>query len=213
MSQGSAVIGNDLIVKGDLRSAGRVEVHGYVEGKVSCEHLLVHPGGRVHGTVDVGSAEVNGTVQGRARVRNTIAIGSTGKVAGDVRYGRIAMVDGGELMADLRNVPPELTGDFHVVVRRGKSVALTTADIHAVDPDNSADELTYRISAPSQGHVARAAFPAMAIDSFTQAELAAGKILFVHDGTTAGGGGFKVQVVDRSGAESGPAQAVTVAVV
>lgn len=212
-SQGSAVIGTDLVVKGDLRSNGRIEVHGYVEGKVTCDHLLIHPGGRVLGTIDAGNADVHGSFQGRARVRNVISIGSTGKVSGDVRYGGIALTDGGELSADVRNVPPELSGDFHVVVRRGRSVALTPADITAFDPDNTAEELTYRVTALSQGHIARVAATATAIDSFTQAELQTGEIVFVHDGTTAGSGGFDVRVVDRSGGESGPPQKVTVAVI
>lgn len=213
LANGSAVIGNDLVVKGDLRSSGRIEVHGLVEGKVSCEHLTVHPSGRVLGTIEVGSADVSGTLQGRARIRNTIAIGSTGKVAGDVRYGRIAMVEGAELMADVRNIPPELGGDFHIVVRRGRTVTLTRADIDAVDPDNTADELTYRVTAPSQGHIARSAFPTMAIDNFTQAELAAGRIVFVHNGNGTGNGSFDVTVTDASGNASGAPTTVTVAVV
>lgn len=213
LPNGSAVIGADLIVRGEIRSKGSVEVHGYVEGKVNCEHLLIHPSGRVNGTVDAGNVEVNGTMEGRARVRNTIAIGSTGKVNGDVRYGSLAMVAGGELVADVRNIPPELAGDFHIVVRRGRSVALTTADIHAHDPDNTADELTYRVSAPSQGIIARSSAQASSIDSFTQAELESGRILFVHDGSSTGGGSFDVRVLDKSGADSGPPRKVTVAVV
>jgi cytoskeletal protein CcmA (bactofilin family) len=207
------VIGNDLVVKGEIRSLGRVEVHGFVEGKVSCDHLLIHPGGRVLGTIETGNADINGTMQGRARVRNTIAIGSTGKVSGDVRYGNITLSDGGELLGDLRNIPPELEGDFQIVVRKGRSVALTTADITAFDPDNAASELNFRVASPSQGHIARAASPAVAIDSFTQAELEAGGILFVHDGASGGDGSFDVRVFDGSGADSGAARTVTVAVV
>lgn len=211
--QSSGVIGQDLSVKGEIRSSGRVEVHGYVEGKVNCEHLLVHPSGRVFGTIDVGSAEINGTIQGRTRVRQVIAIGSSGKVSGDVRYGKITLTSGGELLADLRNVPPELSGDFHVVVRKGRTVALTTADIHAFDPDDKADHLSYTVGAPTNGHVSRAGTASTPIDTFTQAELEAGKILFVHDGSGSSDGSFEVTVSDRSGASSGAPRKVIVSVV
>lgn len=210
---GSAIIGSDLRVKGDVRSKGSIEVHGLVEGTVTCEHLVVHSGGRVHGIIEAGSAEVAGVLEGRTKVRNVISIGRTGKVSGDVRYGTIALADGGELVADVRNVPPELGGDFHVVVRRGRAVVLTTADIHAFDPDNTAEELTYNVSSVEQGHVALASTPGRAVASFTQADLAAGKVMFVHDGSSGGGTSFGVEVVDRAGATSGGAQKVTVAVV
>ena len=210
---GAAIIAEDLIVTGEIRNGGHVEVRGYVEGTVSAERVSIHPGGRVFGTLLADNAEVFGTMQGKVAIKQLMNIGSTGVVSGDVRYGKLAMAAGGDLSADVRNVPPEVTGDFHLVVRRGRSVPITTTDLTAFDPDDSSEQLTYHVSAPANGYVSRASAPSTPIDHFTQAELAAGSMLFVHDGSGSAVAGFEVVVTDHAGASSGAARSVTVAVI
>lgn len=202
------VIGPDLIVKGEIRNGGIIEVQGYIEGSVAAEHLIVHDGGRVFGTVRADAADVNGRVQGTVAVKNLVNIGSTGIVAGDVRYGKLALATGGNLEADVRNVPPELAGDFEIAVRRGRSVKITPADLTAIDPDNASNELTYRVEAVRGGEIQLASSTAT---SFTDADIRAASVTFVHDGN-ADQASFDVQVTDKSGATSGPPRTVTVLV-
>jgi cytoskeletal protein CcmA (bactofilin family) len=210
---GGAIIGEDLIVKGEIRSGGRIEVRGYIEGSVSAEHVSIQPGGRVFGTLTADSAEVFGTMQGKVAIKQLINIGSTGVVSGDVRYGRLSMAAGGDLSADVRNVPPEITGDFHLIVRRSRSVSITTTDLTAFDPDDTSEQLVYAVTQPVNGYVSRTAAPTMPIDRFTQAELAAGGMLFVHDGSSGANASFDVVVSDHAGASSGAPRTVTVAVI
>jgi hypothetical protein len=146
-------------------------------------------------------------------VRKVLGISGTGVVRGDVRYGQILMSEGGELSAELRNVPPEVVGDFQVVVRRGKSVVVTNADISAIDPDNTASELMFSVTKPFNGYLARSAATGQPIERFTQEELAAGSIMFVHDGNGGADAGFEVVVIDKAGASSGAPKAVQVSVV
>ena len=209
---GGAIIAEDLIVKGEIRNGGHIEVRGYIEGSVSAEHVSIHPGGRVFGTMNADNADVHGTMQGKVAIKQLINIGSTGVVSGDVRYGRLSMAAGGDLSADVRNVPPEITGDFHLVVRRRRSVPITTTDLTAFDPDDSSEQLVYSVSRPVNGYVSRAMAPTTPIDSFSQAELAAGGMLFVHDGSGGGDASFDVVVTDHAGASSGAPRSVTVAV-
>ena len=44
------------------------------------------------------------------------------------------------------NDAPTITGDLAITLNQGGSVVLTTADFRAVDPDNSAGELTFTVS-------------------------------------------------------------------
>lgn len=209
----NALIGEDLVVIGEIRNGGTIEVHGLIEGRIAAERVVIHPGGRVIGAIAVENAEVHGLIEGNVSVRKLLGIGGTGIVRGDVRYGQILMSAGGELTAELRNVPPEIVGDFQVVVRRGRSVAITTADIAASDPDDSASNLEFTVARPTNGFIARAGAARQPIDRFTQSELAAGGIVFVHDGNGAGEAGFEVVVMDKAGATSGAPQAVQVSVV
>lgn len=101
--------------------------------------------------------------------------------------------------AELRNVPPKLAGDLDVTVKRGRSVVITTEDLTAIDPDDSADELSYAVSNASNGIVALAANAGVSVDRFTQADIEAGRVLFVHDGGDSNTASFDVLVSDESG--------------
>ena len=122
------------------------------------------------------------------------------------------MEQGGELSANVRNVPPELAGDLELLVGRGKSVQVTTMDLTALDPDNEAHELTFTVSNGFNGFVAFSAAPGHQIDRFTQLDLESGTVFFVHDGSTSNSAGFDVVARDTEGASSGPARTVSVIV-
>jgi cytoskeletal protein CcmA (bactofilin family) len=207
-----AVIGGDLVVQGAIRNAQEVEVWGSVLGAIAAERIVIHPGGRVVGTLDVGAADVHGLLDGRVRVRNLINIGKTGVVHGDVRYGQLALAPGGDLAAEVRNVPPDLAGDFEMTVKRGGYVRITVADLSASDLEDGAHLLTYSVSNAASGFVALVSAPATNIQSFTQADIAAGSVIFVHDGTSGATAGFDVELRDSQGATAGPARHVSVAV-
>ena len=78
---------------------------------------------------------------------------------------------------------PTITGDLAITVNKSQTVILTTTDFHAVDPGHTASQLTFTVSNPTNGHVAFAANPGIPITSFTEADLEAGNVLFVHDGS------------------------------
>lgn len=211
-SQGIAVISDDTVLKGRIAHCKLLEVHGYVEGEVAAERLIVHPGGRVFGTIKVDNAEINGTLQGNVAVKHLIGIGATGSVNGQVQYGRISLASGAELSADLRNVPPEISGDLDLVVRRGRTVRITTMDLTAVDTDDSAHSLNFSVSNAINGFVTLNNAQRMPVDTFTQADLENGLVMFAHDGNAAETASFDVIVSDSAGATSGAAKTVTVAV-
>jgi len=207
-----AVIGRTLLVEGLIRNAAVVEVWGRVEGGVEADHVVIHPGGQVRGRVDAGAADVDGLLDGRVRVRNLISIGASGDVRGDVRYGNLALALGGSLSGEVRNIPPELGGDFEIVVRRGQSVRVTGADLSATDAEDDAASLIYTVSDVAQGFVALATGPQAPVSTFTQGDVDAGAVLFVHHGDGIGPAGFSVVVSDSQGATTGAPRRVNVAV-
>ena len=89
-------------------------------------------------------------------------------------------------------------------------MVITTEDITAIDPDDTPDNLTYTISNAINGHVALLNDKGRAIANFTQADIEAGRVLFVHGGEAGHNANFDVLVADDSGATSGRAQTVTV---
>ena len=207
-----ALIQGDTIIKGTILNAGAIDVYGYVEGNIAAQELRVHEGGRIAGKLKADTAEVRGTLQGEAVVKRLIRITSTGVVEGDIRYGSIALEAGGDLSAELRNIPPEIAGDLELVVSRGQAVTVTVMDLVAVDPDHSPDALTFTVSNPVDGWVALAEAPRDPVTSFRQADIDAGRVQFVHDGSAGPLASIDGVVVDGAGAASGAAQTVKVAV-
>ncbi len=69
-----------------------------------------------------------------------------------------------------------------------------------------------RISNARSGYVALSTAPRRSVTTFTQADLEAGRVAFVHDGRGTGLAGFDIVVADRGGGSSGKPQSVKVAV-
>jgi cytoskeletal protein CcmA (bactofilin family) len=207
-----AVIQEDTVIKGEISNCELIEIYGYVEGEVDASRVTVREGGKLFGTLRAGDAEVEGLLQGDVFVRRLIKVGSTGNVNGDVQYGQIAVDLGGQLSAKLSNVPPEIKGDLELNVKKGRAVRITLVDLHAVDPDDKAKDLKFSISNAHGGFVAHAKAPTTPITTFTQADLEAGAVAFVHDGDSMDKAGFEVQVQDAQGASSGGPTSVNVQV-
>lgn len=206
------IIREDTFLKGGIRNAARVEVYGYVEGEVEGELLIVQPGGRCFGKVKVDAADIRGQLQGDIVVRQLVNIRGTGEVIGNVKYGKLSMELGGVLSAEMRNIPPSIAGDLDLAVDKGKAVRITLQDLSALDPDDAADQLTFTVSQARNGFVVLANDPYRPVETFTQADLEQGTVLFHHDGTDEPRASFAVVVADHSGATSGAAQTVNVAV-
>ncbi|MBX9590499.1 MAG: polymer-forming cytoskeletal protein [Hyphomonadaceae bacterium] len=213
-NRGVLIVTEDTVIRGvrEMRNCRQLEVHGYMEGDVSAGNLLVHKTGRLFGTIKTDTAEIHGTVQGDVAVRNLIDIRSSGTVSGNVKYGRLALEMGGNLSAQMRNVPPSIGGDLNLAVIKGRSVPITLQDLTALDPDDAAKDLRFTVTQAKNGFVALVSAPRRAVSSFTQADLEAGRVTFTHDGTSGSAAGFDIVVADHTGATSGAPRTVTVAV-
>ncbi|MGI9523654.1 MAG: cadherin-like domain-containing protein [Hyphomicrobiaceae bacterium] len=212
MSQHSGVmiVMEHTSLSGKIGNCRSLEVYGYIDGEVNADRIIVHDTGRLYGTVNAGDIEVNGDLQGEVNVANLIKIGRIGSVSGNVQYGQMAVEAGGNLTADVRNIPPNIAGDLDVTVRRGQHVRITPMDLTAIDPDDTAQDLKFTVSNAKSGFIARAGAATVALSAFTQAELQSGVIMFVHDGSGGSKAGFDVVVTDAQGANSGDPQTVNV---
>jgi cytoskeletal protein CcmA (bactofilin family) len=215
IERGVVVVRRDTVLRGKISGCQRIEIEGYVEGEIEAAHLVVLNGGTVLGRIDAETAEIAGNLQGDVTVRQLMTVAGTGSVIGKVRYGQLAMEAGARLRADVRNIPPVLGGDLAIQVERGRSVAITLEDLTATDPDDAADSLRYTASQIVGGSIllSTAGSRPVAANAFTQADLAAGRVAFGHDGSGGGAASFAVLVTDAAGATSGEARTVTVTVV
>ena len=92
-----------------------------------------------------------------------------------------------------------------LTITEGGSVILSGGEISATDVDNVSANLTFTVSGVSGGQFELLSSPGVAITSFTQGQVSAGAIRFVHDGGEAAPG-YDVTVSDGS-LSDGPAAA------
>lgn len=58
--------------------------------------------GAFKGSADIDYAEIHGEFNGDLTVREKLVIYSTGRVSGKIRYGKVVIQEGGQLMGDIQ---------------------------------------------------------------------------------------------------------------
>ena len=97
------------------------------------------------------------------------------------------------------DLPVEARNDA-ITLTAGDARQITSAELSFNDVDNSADEITFVITdAPDNGHIELSGAPGEAVTSFTQADVDAGHVIYVHDGGLTETDGFVFDVEDGAG--------------
>jgi cytoskeletal protein CcmA (bactofilin family) len=93
----SVSIGKGTTIVGEIRDCAQLDVIGTFEGSVAATLIIVHPGGRMTGSVHAATAEVHGTMEGEIKVDQLLDVRSTAVVDGDLAYGSLAVEAGGQV--------------------------------------------------------------------------------------------------------------------
>jgi cytoskeletal protein CcmA (bactofilin family) len=94
VASGSAsVVGAELLIKGNLESAGEVQVDGAVEGDVHAARIVVGPQARIVGNLLAGDVIVHGAVAGSIRGMKVL-LQSASHVEGDIFHKSLAVERG-----------------------------------------------------------------------------------------------------------------------
>jgi hypothetical protein len=105
------------------------------------------------------------------------------------------------------NDAPSITANTLEIDESG-AVVLTSANLNSTDPDNTAAQLTYTISNLQNGQFEFVDSPGVAITSFTQAQVDAGQVRFVHNGSNEAPS-YDVSVSDGSSSDGPQAASIT----
>ncbi|KAL3865703.1 hypothetical protein ACJMK2_043065 [Sinanodonta woodiana] len=93
----------------------------------------------------------------------------------------------------LNDRSPKVIINTGLSVWNGSITLITSENLRAVDPDTLSEGVMYRVSSPTNGHIAMLNNTFRKITNFTQAFIDDGHIVFVHKG---GDGEFSFQVTD-----------------
>jgi cytoskeletal protein CcmA (bactofilin family) len=90
---GASVIGADLMINGNLQSAGEVQIEGNIEGNLQAARIVVGQNAKINGNLIAEDIVVHGTVNGSIR-GNRVTLQSTSKVDGDIVHQSLAIEQG-----------------------------------------------------------------------------------------------------------------------
>lgn len=91
----TSVIGPDVEIIGQVRSASPIRIDGKVEGEVQVQgDVTLGKSSRIKGNLSVNSISIAGTVEGNVNARDKIEMKSTAKVLGDIKAKRLSVEDG-----------------------------------------------------------------------------------------------------------------------
>ena len=86
-------LSSDLLITGNLKTTGDIQIEGQVEGDIRAHLLTVGEGATVKGEVVADDVVVNGRVVGRVRGLK-VRLTSTARVEGDIIHKTIAIESG-----------------------------------------------------------------------------------------------------------------------
>mgnify|MGYP003672066994 CR=1 FL=1 len=99
------IVGRDIVLNGKIAACDRLVVEGSVEATLENSKVIeIAESGVYKGTAEIEEAIISGRFEGTLIVRGQLTIKATGRVSGEVRYGRIAIESGGIVTGTLETL-------------------------------------------------------------------------------------------------------------
>jgi len=124
------IVGPDIKLKGvEITDCDTLVVEGRVEASMDSRVIQIAENGVFSGTVSIDVAEIRGTFEGELTARKQLVIYSTGRVSGEIRYGKIRIEEGGEISGEISTLvkAPEVTASATPVVAASSTPAPANA--------------------------------------------------------------------------------------
>lgn len=109
MTEGSRLtVGPGIQLKGvEIKDCDTLIVEGHVEATMDSRAIEIAPAGSYAGNAGIDVAEIHGRFSGEITVRRCLTIRATGKVSGKIRYQKLVIEEGGELVGDIQTLAAE----------------------------------------------------------------------------------------------------------
>ncbi len=96
-------VGPNIKLKGvEITDCDTLVVEGTVEATMDSRVIQISEHGAFKGSAEIDIAEIRGAFDGDLTVRDKLKIFSTGKVTGKIRYGKVVIEEGGQLVGDVQ---------------------------------------------------------------------------------------------------------------
>ncbi len=102
------IVGRDIALSGSINACEKLIVEGRVEANISnCQEIDISETGTFVGEAEIDVAEISGVFEGTLIARELLLVRASGKVNGTVRFGRLEVERGGEIVGDISVIRPD----------------------------------------------------------------------------------------------------------
>ena len=106
------VVGREISLSGSINACEKLVVEGRVEANISdCREIEVADGGTFKGEAEIEVAEIKGIFEGALIARELLMVRASGRVSGNIRYGRLEVERGGQIEGDVAAYDPRRDTD------------------------------------------------------------------------------------------------------
>ena len=96
------IVGPNIKLRGvEIDDCDTLVVEGRVEATMVSRAIQIAEHGAFSGKVDVDVAEIRGEFQGEMTARTKLVVHASGRVSGKIRYGKMLVQEGGEMVGDV----------------------------------------------------------------------------------------------------------------
>ena len=101
------VVGRDIVLNGQITACDQLVVEGRVEAELeNSQSIEVAETGYFKGSAAIEEAVISGHFEGNLTVRGELTVKAKGRIEGDVRYGKLCIESGGEIVGTLEVLSP-----------------------------------------------------------------------------------------------------------
>jgi cytoskeletal protein CcmA (bactofilin family) len=121
------IVGPDIKLRGvEITDCDTLVVEGRVEASMDSRVIQIAETGVFSGTVSIDIAEIRGRFEGELTARKQLVIYSTGRVTGQIRYGKIRIEEGGEVTGDVSTLSRAAAAAVKEIALTGASPSVPT---------------------------------------------------------------------------------------
>jgi cytoskeletal protein CcmA (bactofilin family) len=105
------IVGRDIELNGEIATCDKLVVEGSVQAKLANSKVVeVAESGTFKGEAEIDDAVIAGRFEGTLTVRGLLSVTGSGRVSGNIRYGRLAVETGGEITGNIEKIGEPAAG-------------------------------------------------------------------------------------------------------
>ena len=105
------VVGQDIVLNGQITACDQLVVQGRVEATLeNLKSIEIFETGYFKGSAVIEEATISGHFEDNLTVRGELTVKSKGRIEGEVRYGKLCVESGGQIIGTLEALPAGGTG-------------------------------------------------------------------------------------------------------